>query len=1045
MKISAQDVFGDSISVATPSDLDSVLDMTIDDALTLALAKSVDKRLDSEWYETILTKLGETEQDAFTMGLASAEIRVQDNLNSSQTETDEAILELVSYVNEHGSLDESFYDDLLKSKSASIAAQINNWILLHGLPLGESKTALQALPKQKMPSRNETSEYQKEVKRKVKNPNVKNEMPKKSSADHPVLEQVKNLKIWDELPEGWYVHGRASRQDLETGMHIYGTVDWAVAEQYAGDDGSVWVFTPIVDPIDMRTEAAQNELAKTIEKDYLKGGVTTEYVEHSLNELGYAVDDPSPDELSEAFELLAAEFNPSDIVNHAEAHDNPELSYWFAETYNHPIVLTEDGIVVYDLESIAAKRVEEEHEDEITAAQDSWWEDDENDSDTEENENTSEEDSDETAASLRNPNLSVRSRPANQDKENTMMREPKSYQAKIYKVEGGYKANVLDKSVTVASTEVFEKKNDAKEAARKLAFAQALETEKKELAEAIRDWVPSLPNIKQWLQRVKESDTWAEVKSIWDDLWHGKEDTNMEERPTEQYREFVEFEDMGGPALELARLRAKRRRLAKSCDKRKKTKKMKSVLQRRRSNKLASRRVAKVKTKIRLALAHQRKAQVDVGQAQKVAQDFLNMLERVDVTQAASKEIQNLLYQGELLAETIKKLPATAAKRKLAKFKGDKMIRRKAGAKEDFERVLGAVMLKESEIGLPEDPSDPVFVGITWSQEGYLSYAGALVADWTGSDQDALEGAYEITTNLLMEDKDYVKELEEEWGDEAYDVLTENVDGRSYTMTAREFVDAMLASKRGKEHIQEELDSWKELYGGWPPPEEKESSKKRKAKKMIRRRTNKLSSRTRKPSRRVGRKIPVRKRSSEIRRRAGWDTDEVSRWLLNDQGMYHDVVSLAKEAESLRKLADAIDDYVHAMGGIEGVDIDLDEVDWDEVADDFEEFVRDPMDDDEDDELDEFVNLLQSMGKRFHGNDIEQTAQDWMDEYPDVEDAEEWMRVGVFEPSAAKALEDWGLDAQDAATIWKRGMTIGYAVSNGDITPEQAYDFWEKI
>ena len=83
--------------------------------------------------------------------------------------------------------------------------------------------------------------------------------------------------------------------------------------------------------------------------------------------------------------------------------------------------------------------------------------------------------------------------------------------------------------------------------------AQALDFagEQNELIRALQAWEPKLPNLKEWIQAVKQSSTWNHLKEIWDALWKTKEDTKGPEK-THEYREFVEFEDTGEEPLELA-------------------------------------------------------------------------------------------------------------------------------------------------------------------------------------------------------------------------------------------------------------------------------------------------------------------------------------------------------------------------------------------------------------------------------------------------------------------------------------------------------------
>jgi len=66
------------IDAYAPQDLDKVMDLSIDDALAMAISKTENKTLPNAWYEKILTKLNETGKGAFTMGLATQGIKVKE-------------------------------------------------------------------------------------------------------------------------------------------------------------------------------------------------------------------------------------------------------------------------------------------------------------------------------------------------------------------------------------------------------------------------------------------------------------------------------------------------------------------------------------------------------------------------------------------------------------------------------------------------------------------------------------------------------------------------------------------------------------------------------------------------------------------------------------------------------------------------------------------------------------------------------------------------------------------------------------------------------
>lgn len=85
-----------------------------------------------------------------------------------------------------------------------------------------------------------------------------------------------------------------------------------------------------------------------------------------------------------------------------------------------------------------------------------------------------------------------------------------------------------------------------------LAQSLGVAMEKEELARAILNWEPKLKNVKQWLDAVKHSDTWKDIKSIWDALWRTKEDMpDKEEQKTTDYTEWVDFDNGEDEDLEL--------------------------------------------------------------------------------------------------------------------------------------------------------------------------------------------------------------------------------------------------------------------------------------------------------------------------------------------------------------------------------------------------------------------------------------------------------------------------------------------------------------
>ncbi|MFA5132574.1 MAG: hypothetical protein WC444_04630 [Candidatus Paceibacterota bacterium] len=76
MKISAQEVLPVNVAITDVTQLQDVFELSLDEAMNLAMSNTRNGILNTAWYEGILAKLGEIERDAFTLGLASAGVQV---------------------------------------------------------------------------------------------------------------------------------------------------------------------------------------------------------------------------------------------------------------------------------------------------------------------------------------------------------------------------------------------------------------------------------------------------------------------------------------------------------------------------------------------------------------------------------------------------------------------------------------------------------------------------------------------------------------------------------------------------------------------------------------------------------------------------------------------------------------------------------------------------------------------------------------------------------------------------------------------------------
>lgn len=152
-----------------------------------------------------------------------------------------------------------------------------------------------------------------------------------------------------DVPEGWYVHGRAGRKDLNTGSVIQLTKDWDIADQYAGKSGSKWLIRPkdSAKIFDMTDHDVLKMVVDRFMSDYEDGNLPS-----SLDDF---VNSDYSDE--ENRDRISSSFNPDDIVSSAEAYDVPAAASWIYGTFGAEFIITNDGAVVIDIDSVESVMV----------------------------------------------------------------------------------------------------------------------------------------------------------------------------------------------------------------------------------------------------------------------------------------------------------------------------------------------------------------------------------------------------------------------------------------------------------------------------------------------------------------------------------------------------------------------------------------------------------------------------------------------------------------------------------------------------------------
>jgi hypothetical protein len=141
-----------------------------------------------------------------------------------------------------------------------------------------------------------------------------------------------------EVPKDAWVHGRYGQKTLRENVVIEGTQDWNVAEQYADNNGSMWLFkkksgTKI---IDSNSKSFIQKVWDKLNKDY-ESGVLSSELDDYMRRLG---------EESNSKSSFAEELSPDDIVDSAGVWDMMDFTEWFTDVFKYDGVLTNNGGII---------------------------------------------------------------------------------------------------------------------------------------------------------------------------------------------------------------------------------------------------------------------------------------------------------------------------------------------------------------------------------------------------------------------------------------------------------------------------------------------------------------------------------------------------------------------------------------------------------------------------------------------------------------------------------------------------------------------------
>lgn len=150
------------------------------------------------------------------------------------------------------------------------------------------------------------------------------------------------------VPPGYYVHGRAGREDLDTGHVIQLTNNLDTAEFY-GRSGSVWMIRPqdTATVIDFSDENSDDwpKVEKLFRASHQRGT----FPDHSYGGL--------PSDEDKAWGLVKSSFLVENIVNSAEGFDDYRIVNWLTEETEADFIKVPEGAVVLNLDGVEAIKV----------------------------------------------------------------------------------------------------------------------------------------------------------------------------------------------------------------------------------------------------------------------------------------------------------------------------------------------------------------------------------------------------------------------------------------------------------------------------------------------------------------------------------------------------------------------------------------------------------------------------------------------------------------------------------------------------------------
>jgi hypothetical protein len=152
----------------------------------------------------------------------------------------------------------------------------------------------------------------------------------------------------EDVPEGWWIHGRYGSNDLKTDRVIQLSRSTQNARSYAGDAGSIWYVRPgegaeVLD-FSMPDSPDMQRVVERALEDYRRGTLVF------LGDIEGALGREATEGDVEA--AVRSEFAPTSIVESAQAFDDDVWTQWLDDAFGPDFVVTPDGAVAISAEGL---------------------------------------------------------------------------------------------------------------------------------------------------------------------------------------------------------------------------------------------------------------------------------------------------------------------------------------------------------------------------------------------------------------------------------------------------------------------------------------------------------------------------------------------------------------------------------------------------------------------------------------------------------------------------------------------------------------------